>query len=472
MSESSWRLPATELAHAFARGALTPRAHLEALLARIERLDPHVNALVHVSSDAVAAAEESTTRHRQGKASGPLDGIPVAVKDNILVRGMPTTWGSRAFQNAVSEHDELPVARLRAAGAVVIGKTNVPEFTLEGSTTNALFGVTRNPWDLRLTPGGSSGGSVAGVAAGLFPLALGTDGGGSIRRPASHNNVVGFKPSIGAVPRYPSLPQILLDYEVIGPIARSVADAALLYNAIAGMDPLDRSSLAARAAPATLRAPEHPVRMLYVPRIGDSPVDPEIADSVAAAVDVLRGIGHEVVEDELPFDVSPVTAFWPLLSQVGVAHVFARHPGAEALAQPRFVEMAQAGRAVSAERYLAGIEAVRMFRQTVAAAFAHFDLIVMPSAAALPWPAEALYPDTIAGREVGPRGHAVFTGWVNACGHPALALPCAPARNGMPIGFQLVGRYAEDALLFAIGSQYEARAPFAHRWPALVEEER
>jgi aspartyl-tRNA(Asn)/glutamyl-tRNA(Gln) amidotransferase subunit A len=462
-----WRLTATELAARFARNAATPVDYLDVLLARIERLNPRINALIAFNTQARAEALESTARLREGRVRGPLEGIPVAIKDNILVKGMPTTWGSRAFRDAVSAEDELPVRRLREAGAVILGKTNVPEFTLEGYTGNSLFGTTRNPWNVALTPGGSSGGSVAGVAAGLFPLALGTDGGGSIRRPASHTGLVGLKPSIAVVPRFPTLPQILLDFEVIGPIARTVEDAALLFSAIAGPGMGDRPGLATRVSRVSLDAPP-PLRILYVRTIDDNALDPEIDASVSSAVQTLVGLGHHVEFGPLPFDLAAIVEFWPILGQVGLAYVFAQHPEAEQLAAARFVEMAQAGRGIGASRYLGGIETVRIFRHDVAAAFESFDLIVTPSAAALPWPANEFFPPTIAGRPVGPRGHAVYTGWVNACGHPAISMPCAPASNGLPIGFQLVGRHGDDELLFRIAAQYQAAQPFADRWPALA----
>ncbi|HEX6138596.1 MAG TPA: amidase [Casimicrobiaceae bacterium] len=465
-----WRLPAAQLSAVFARRDATPVDCIELLLARIERLDPKLNAVVTLNPRAREDAAASTERWRTGRARGPLDGVPIAVKDNILVAGMPVTWGTRAWRDNVAAVDERPVARLREQGAIIVGKTNVPEFTLEGYTGNPLFGTTCNPWDTALTPGGSSGGSVAGVAAGLFPLALGTDGGGSIRRPASHTGLVGFKPSIGAIARYPTLPQILLDFEVIGPIARTVEDTALLYNAIAGPEPRDRHSLAARAAPATLASPA-PARILFVSALGDHPVDPQIAHSVAQAALVLRNLGHRVEQGALPFDIAAITDFWPLLGQVGLAHVFEREPEVERFAADKFVAMARAGRAVPAHRYLAGIEAVRALRREATDAYADFDAILTPSAAALPWPANDEYPRTIAGRDVGPRGHAVFTGWVNACGHPAISLPCAPADNGLPIGFQLVGRYGEDDTLFRLAAQYERAAPFAQRWPPLAADD-
>ncbi len=466
--EDLWRLPASELAAAFAHGKATPVEYLEILLARIERINPLINALICANPQARTDAEESSARLRRGESRGPLEGIPVAVKDNILVRGLPTTWGCRAFRGFVTEEDELPVQRLREQGAIILGKTNVPEFTLEGYTSNPLFGTTRNPWDTALTPGGSSGGSVAGVAAGLFPLALGTDGGGSIRRPASHTGLVGVKPSIGAIPRFPTLPQILLDFEVVGPIARTVEDAALLYNAVSGPDERDRHSLAARAAPLHLDSPP-PLRILYVPTFDDNALDADIGANVMRATQVLSHLGHRIETGALPFDLDAITDFWPILGQVGLAYLFARHRDAEKLVASKFVDMAKAGRGVTAPRYLQGIEAVREFRRQVSEAFQNHELIMTPSAAALPWPADEVFPPTIAGRAVGPRGHAVYTGWVNACGHPAINLPCEPAPNGLPIGFQLVARYGEDELLFQVAAQYERAAPFAQRWPALAE---
>ena len=468
MQGEPWRLSATELAATFIHGETTPSEYLEVLLARIERVNPRINAVVCIDPRAREAARASTARLRAGARLSPLDGVPIAVKDNILVQGLPTSWGSRAFRDSVSAEDEFPVKCLREQGAVILGKTNCPEFTLDGYTGNLLYGTTRNPWNPDLTPGGSSGGAVAGVAAGLFPLALGTDGGGSIRRPASHTGLVGYKPSIGAIARFPTLPQILLDFEVIGPIARTVEDATLLYNAMCGPQPRDRLSMAARAQQVTLDAPR-PLRILYVPRFGTQPLDGEIAASVDTAAALLAGLGHHVESGVLPLALDPIVEFWPLLGQVGLAYVFDQNPSAQALAAPRFADMAEAGRAVSAARYLQGIEAVRAFRSEVAAAFADFDLLLTPSAAARPWPADELFPPRIDGQEVGPRGHALYTGWVNACGHPAINLPCSPARDGVPIGFQLIAPYAEDEILFRIAAQYQRAFPFYQRWPALAE---
>ena len=457
-----WQWTAAELAAAFRSGKTTPSAHLALLQKRIAALNPRLNAIIAFASDADARASESTGLIQSGKARSALEGIPVLVKDNILAKGMPCVWGSRVFRDYVPAEDELPVARLRAAGAIVLGKTNVPELTFEGITWNPVFGATRNPYDLDLTPGGSSGGSVTAVAAGLVPLALGTDGGGSIRRPASHTGLVGLKPSIGAVPRVNCLPMMLLDLEVIGPIARTVEDTKLLFEAIAGADPRDRRSLFALA-----QESKKPLRILYVPRFGDAPLDPEIAQSVDAAARVLAQF-CELETVAMPLELAALNEFWPKFGAAGVAYVMAMHPGKEKLLGPRFQAMLDAGRKVGAGEYLAGIQVFEKLRTESEAVFQRWDIVMTPSAAALPWPAEQPYPELIDGKKVGPRGHAIYTGWVNACGIPAINLPCAPSRRGMPIGFQLAARFGADRLLLDLAARYEAAYPWRQSWPAIA----
>lgn len=218
-----------QLAASLRNGEVSASRLLEETLERIRRIDVKLNSFVHLDvAGARKDAHESDARLAARAPRSELEGVPLSIKDNILVAGMPATWGSRALAGFTPDKDELPVARLRAAGAVILGKTNVPELTLEGYTKNDLFGVTRNPWDLRLTPGGSSGGAAAGVAAGLAPGAIGTDGAGSVRRPACHTGLVGWKPSVGRYPRIDGFPAILTDFETIGTLTRSVEDALLL----------------------------------------------------------------------------------------------------------------------------------------------------------------------------------------------------------------------------------------------------
>ena len=467
MSESLWQLPACELQRRYRNGSLTPLAVARACLARLEAVNPRLNAVIARRDERfLDEAEASTQRHYIGAALSVLDGIPLTVKDSLLTADLPTTWGTPALRQHQTGHDEFAVGRARAGGALIVGKTNVPEFALEGYTANPLFGVTGNPWAPELTPGGSSGGAVAAVAAGIAPLAIGQDGGGSIRRPASHTGVVGLKPSLSAWPRQHVLPSLLLDFEVIGPLARTVADARLLFDALRGPAAIDRSSQAAALAAAQPRR-DGPLRVLYVERLGDAPLDAQIAASVVRAVGRLADLGHQVDTGALPLDLDFFTEAWPQIGQIGLANLFEHHPAWAALSSPKYREMAEAGRRFPATRLLQIIERVTQLRRDAATLFERVDVIVMPSAAALPWPAHEAFPRRIASQDVGPRGHAVYTGWVNAAGLPALALPTAPSAEGLPIGLQLIGGYGQDDALLDLGASYEAVAPWADRWPAL-----
>jgi aspartyl-tRNA(Asn)/glutamyl-tRNA(Gln) amidotransferase subunit A len=466
MTEELWRLPACELSQRFREGSLTPTAVVQACLARLEAVNPRLNAVIARRDEAVLReAQASTERHARGAPLSPVDGVPLTVKDSLYTADQPTTWGTPALRDHRTPHDEFAVGRARAAGALILGKTNVPEFALEGYTANPLFGATRNPWNLELTPGGSSGGAVAAVASGIGPLAIGQDGGGSIRRPACHTGLVGLKPSLSSVPREHALPSLLLDFEVIGPLARTVADARLLFSVMRGPAAVDRSSLAAAHAAHGLKRTS--LRVLYVERFGTAPLDPQVAASVARAMRVLEAMGHRVEAGALPLDLEFYTQAWPQIGQAGLACLFEQHPAWAAQASGRYRDLAETGRSIPASRLWQIVEQVRQLRRDATTVFTRYDVIVTPAAAALPWPAELAYPARIAGREVGPRGHAVYTGWVNAAGLPALALPCEPSAEGLPIGMQAVGAYGSDEALLELGAEYERHAPWSHRWPDL-----
>ncbi|MBI0535973.1 amidase [Roseomonas sp. KE2513] len=456
---------ALTLAGLYRTGALSPLEAARACLNRIARLNPRLNAIIALDeAGALAAAARSEARWREGRPTGPLDGVPLTVKDNIPVAGLPCRWGSPAWPEGPATVDELPVARLRTGGAVILGKTNVPEFTLEGYTDNALFGPTGNPWNPRLTPGGSSGGAVAAVASGMGPLALGTDGGGSIRRPASHAGLVGLKPTPGRVPRGNGLPAILLDLEVIGPIARTVADTALLLAAIAGPAAEDPASYG--LPPLDLPAPPR-LRIRYVPRFGASPVDPGIAASVAMAARRLEALGHAVEEGPVPFDPETVLPIFPAIAGAGLAWLLGNLPGEPSPASPALAAMARVGREAGAPALFAALDAMAGLRRAMGLFLArNCDAILTPAAAALPWPAHESHPPVIDGQPAGPRGHAVFTNFANLAGLPAIALPCDPVA-GLPVGFQLVAAPGAEAALLAVAAEYEVAHPWADRWPAL-----
>ncbi len=432
-------------------------------MAHIEESNGRINAFVALSETAVDDARSSARRHAEGRPLSPLDGVPVAIKDNLVVKGLPATWGCQHYAEFVPDADELPVKRLRAAGLILVGKTNVPEFALEGHTANPLFGVTGNPWNLTLTPGGSSGGSVAAVATGLVPLALGTDGGGSTRRPAAYTGLVGLKPSIGKIARGGGLPQILLDFEVIGPIARNVADLALLFDVLAG--PTSRDHRSRQFLGDGSETVAQGLRVLYVERIGDAPLEPIIARNVSTAAESFADLGCIVERGSLPFNIEAINQFWPTIGMVGLANLMKAEPTMRERASAKYVEMANRGNEISAGTFLEGLDEIWALRDRVGAAFQDYDIIMTPSCAAMPWPAADSYPTLIDGQEAGPRGHAVYTGWVNACGHPAINLPAAPADDGMPIGFQMVGDFGAESLLIELAHRYEAAHPWADRWP-------
>lgn len=468
-SRELWRLNAAELASGYRRGEWTPPEVLEQCLARVGACNGALNAIVTLDeAGARIAAEESARRWARGAALGPLDGVPITVKDNIAVRGLRVTWGSRLYENYVAEVDELPIARLRAGGAVILGKTNVPEFTMQGYTDNALFGPTRNPWNPSLTPGGSSGGAVVSVAAGFCPIAIGTDGGGSIRRPASHTGVVGFKPSRGRVPRCDGLPPIFLDYESVGPMTRSVEDTIIATAAMSAPHHRDPASEAFLSSPFAVPDATPACRILFTPSFGESPVDAEIASNLADAAESLRRLGHRV-EERVPFHLADeVNANWPRLSQAGLAWLLESIPGWPGQISAAMEAGAKIGQQMRATELFGLLVSVDRLRRAFGELFADYDLLLTPTAAALPWPAAEQYPAVIDGHAVGPRGHAVFTGFANAAGLPAISLPCAASRSGLPIGLQLAGRFGQDGLVCAVARQYEQAHPWADRWPNLA----
>ena len=457
-----WKLSAAELSAAFTRAEVMPSEALATYRARVERIDPILNCYTALSETAADDAAASDARYRAGKPLSPIDGLPLAIKDNLKVAGMPAAWGSAVFADKICAEDELPIARLRAAGAVFIGKTNLPEFAVEGYTANRRFGVTGNAWNPELTPGGSSGGSVSAVAAGLAAAAIGTDGGGSIRRPCSYSGLFGLKPTIGRVPRAGGLPQLLLDFEVAGPVARSVEDARLLYSVMAGPDRADPTSLAvADAMPA-----HRPLKILFVEQFGDHPCDPSIRQSVRAAASRLERLRHTVTTGAMPVSTDALSDFWGAISKVGLASLCDAVPAMRDKASSQYLEMADEGAQVSASAFWAGLETIRKFRSDVSLAFSDWDLIMTPSCAAQPWSAGLAYPTEIDRQPVGPRGHAIYTGWVNACGHPAIAIPSEPDSDQMPVGFQLVGDLGSEEQLLQVAQAFAQGHDW--QWPAIA----
>lgn len=461
-----WRFSVTELGTAYREGTTTPSEVAEAVLSRIEAVNGVLNAIVAMDAEAIRAdAAASTRRLRTGTPRGPLDGVPLVVKDCINVQGLPTSWGTTLFGGAPAEKDETPVARLRDAGMIIVGKTNVPEFALRGFTNNPTYGPTRNPWDSALTSGGSSGGTVSAVAAGFAPVGLGADAGGSIRRPAGFTGLVGLKPSAGRVPRNNALPAIVGDYDVVGPVARNVADLALVHAAIAQPDPGVPGSMAAAPEIAFDAAPRSQ-RILFIEQFRQSPVDREVASAVATAAKRLEALGHGVETGEAPFDTTAFNRSFGPLSQAGLAWATKDRDWRPHVSD-EFRKSIEAGLELKAVDYVAALEIARQFREDMAEVFARYDLIMTPSSATLPWPAAERAHTHINGAPADAGAHSVFTGFANIAGSPGISIPADSSASGLPIGFHLVGRFGDDELLIGIAAQYERAHPWAHRWPSL-----
>lgn len=453
-----WQLDACTLGEAYRTGRLTPLQVLDAHLERLELVQPVINAMAWVDTGgARRSAAESTARWHRGQPLSSLDGVPVTVKDNIELAGLPCRWGSRLYEDHVSAQDESPVARLRAAGAVFLGKTAVPEFTLQGYTDSPVTGVTRNPWDPALTPGGSSGGAVAALAAGVGVLALATDGGGSIRRPAGHTGLYGFKPGWNVVPREHGLPEILPGMEVIGPIARSARDLPLVMGVI--------GAASAGAWPAANAQPPCQ-RIAYWRDIASSPVDAEVLARCDASAQALRELGHTVEDMPAPVEVKTFNReAWPIISSTGLAHLLRDQAHAARDVGPALAAMLLSGQAWRATELFEAQAVVRRLIRALTGVFRAHDLVLTPCSAALPWPAADSHPAVIAGKPVDGRGHAVFTAFANAAGLPALALPAGRARQ-LPVGMQLVGPSGSDSLLLSLALQWEREATGSTRdWP-------
>ncbi|MFJ1746081.1 amidase [Streptomyces sp. NPDC088116] len=454
-------LTARQLLSGYEKGDFSPLDATRAVLDRIETVQPLVNAFVRVDAEeALAQAEASTARWHRKEPRGLLDGVPVSVKDIFLQRGGPTLRGSRAVSAEGAWDEDAPaVARMREHGAVFVGKTTTPEFGWKGVTDSPLNGVTRNPYDFSRTSGGSSGGSAAAVALGAAPLSIGTDGGGSVRIPASFCGIFGIKPTYGRVPLYPSSPFGTLAHA--GPMTRDVADAALLLDVISGADWRDWSELApAPGVTEALAGGEDGVRGLriaYSPSFGGQvAVRPEVASAVRSAVIRLSELGAYIEEAD-PDVPDPVEAFHTLWfsGAARVAQPFG--PEQRELLDPGLREIIEAGERSSALDYLAAVDARMALGRRLGHFHATYDLLVMPT---LPITAFE------AGMEV-PKGsgHHRWTGWTpftypfNLTQQPAATVPCGVDGNGLPIGLQIVGARHQDALVMsAAHALYESGA--------------
>jgi len=461
-------LSAVEMASAIKTRRLSPVEIMAAVLHRIERLNPRVNAYCTlVAESAIEQARQAEARVMRKDKLGPLHGVPVSIKDLIFTRGIRTTGGSRIYQNFLPQQDAIVVERLKAAGAIVTGKTNTPEFGWVAITDNPLFGVTRNPWNLELTPGGSSGGAAASVASGMGPLAIGSDGGGSIRIPASFCGVFGFKPSFGRVPQYPDFP----GWETLGhtgPITRTVEDAALVMEVIAGRDDRDPSSLpdpGRRYLPLSgtdLKG----LKVAWSQDLGYAPVDPQVLRITEAAVNTFATLGA-TVDAATPEVSSPEKPFITIVA-ARVAAVW--QDKMEELGEqmtPSLARFIQGNSDKSATEYIeAGLEQLRYW-QGIRPFFEKYDLLLTPTVTIPPFEIGIFGPKEIAGRKVSPLEWMAFTYPFNMTGQPAASVPCGWTDDGLPVGLQIIGRRFDDTAVLKAAFAFEQASPWANKRPPL-----
>ena len=464
--------PAIELRGMVASRAISPVELTRLYLDRIERLDPALNAYLTVDAEgALEAAGRAERAVMSGDDPGPLGGVPVSIKDLQITRGIRTTAGSAIFAGRVPDEDSVVVERMGAAGAVVLGKTNTPEFGLLGVTVNDLGGPCRNPWNPERTTGGSSGGAGAAVAAGLCAIAEGSDGGGSIRIPSSFCGVFGIKPTQGRVPRYggAGLPAVANHFSQSGPMARTVRDAAVLLEVLSGHDPRDPSCLR-EPVPDLVGAADRGARGLRVGWSADygyAAVDPEVTAVCRAALGGLAEAGCEIGDSDLALD-SPFEAFRPLFAATAYAS-FGSLLGGDLTDYARTT--IEHGATVTGPEYALALGRMDMVRAAIEEQLDRFDLLASPTLAVPAFRAGGAL-DTVAeidGREVDPWwGYFPFTFPINMSGLPAVSLPAGLSAEGLPIGLQLVGRRGAEDMLVAASAAFEAARPWAHLRPQVV----
>jgi amidase len=467
--------PVTELGALVRDGEVTARELVETSLRRIDELDPRVNAFTHVHADealeAAAAVEPGDPR--------PFAGVPVAIKTEVAVAGSPTTFGSRLFDNYVPGHDAHAVRRLKEAGMIVVGRTNMPENGIMPITEPQRFGPTRNPWDLERTPGGSSGGSAAAVAAGMVPVANALDGGGSIRIPAACCGLVGLKVSRNRISMGPEIADSV--FGVTGAVTRTVDETARLLDVLAGYEPGDANwappndepfADAARREPGPLR-----VGIVSQPPV-DAALDPEHARALDAAAQLLASLGHEVEEAETPGgtgDMGDVflTVFGSYLASiVQFGGLIAGREPTEEDVEPLTWAIYERARGLTGVDFLVASTGVGSFaRHFIANGFSRYDGLVSPTLVKPPVPIGTYDTGVADMAEWARTGEfASFTPIANITGQPAISLPLDETADGLPIGIQIIGPPAGEALLLSLATQLEAAAPWNGRRAALAEE--
>jgi len=474
------RMDAVTLAKHIRSKKLSPVEVIDAVLARMEKLEPILHAFCTPTPElARKTAKKIEKDIMAGKPVGPLAGVPVGIKDLVCTKGIKTVSGSWAYADFVPDEDDVVVERLKDAGAVILGKTNVPEFGYSGVGHNPVFPTTRNPWNTDLTPGGSSAGSGAAVASGMGPFAIGSDGGGSVRIPSAHSGLYGMKASMGRVPLYPGVkderyPGVSSweSLEHIGPMARTVADAALMLSVIAGPDDRDRHTLPKEEGFDWMKSLKGDLKGLKVAYTldwgGYAPVDKRVRKIVTDAVKVFeRDLGCKV-EEANPGWGNPYEAFWGMVARetdLRGMRAMERKLGDKMTPHVRdFLKTEW-----TAEQFTDAMVQRKAVNNKMWRFMRKYDLLLTPTLAVPPFEVGIQGPTAIDGKEVEPFEWLHFTYPLNLTGQPAATAPAGWTDDGLPVGLQIIGRHLGDAMVLRASACFEAARPWKHRWPPLLE---
>lgn len=457
MSQDLCSLTASQLTALYRAKLLSPVEVARAVLKRIEELNPRLNAFTFVAPDALAAARESELRWQKGEARGLLEGVPVSIKDLILTKGWPTLRGSRTVDPKGPWNDDAPAtARLREHGAILLGKTATPEFGWKGVTDSPLTGITRNPWNPAKTPGGSSGGAAAAVAAGMGPLALGTDGGGSIRIPCGFTGLFGLKPSFGRVPAWPLSPFGTVAH--VGPMTRSVSDAALMLNVLSLPDARDWHGLPhdPRDYRVGLEDGVRGLRIAYSSDLGYAKVDREVAALVREAAQVFVDLGA-IVEEKHPGFENPEPVFRAHWFPGAALLLKDFSPEKKKLIDPGLLEVAAKGAEYTVMQVLDAAQQRGALGTHMNRFHRDYDLLLTPTLSIAAFDAGKEVADTMLERRW--IDWTPFSFPFNLTQQPAASVPCGFTREGLPVGLQLVGPRYADALVLRAARAFESARP-------------
>lgn len=461
--------PAYELREMIKRQEMSSQEITEMMIERIEQINPKLNAFCTPTFDlARASAKEADESIKKGGQLGLLQGVPISIKDEMPLKGIRTTFGSKLYENYIPEESDISVQRLQEAGSVILGKTNMPEFGVFAVTYNKIFGESKNPWDLKRTPGGSTGGGAAAVVSGLCFLSLGADGGGSIRIPSSLCGAYGIKPSFGRVPVYPVSGlhfESLIHY---GPIVRYVKDAALMLDAMKGPHEADMYALPEQNISYFEKVDDKPSKLKigYSLDLGFSKViDPDVKENVEKSAEKFTKLGWDVEKTKFKIK-NPERCF---LAIYGVTVYFDLMKDLEKnpeLLDPELVKAAQVGAGMTGVDVARAMSLRKKYFDQFYHYFQDYDILITPTTNLPAFELGQIYPSMIAGKMVSPTAWMPFTAIFNLTGLPAASIPCGWSKEGLPIGMQILGRRLDDLTVLQVSKAFEEIAPWQAKKPS------